>query len=112
MRPFDPEKAKAGDKTVTRDGREVRVLCIDAPGGQPVIVMDDTGYITRHNLDGIFPGPNLENCNDLFMAPTKKEGWVNIFGGMYVSPEIFKTEQAALDSANHSIATVRIEWEE
>lgn len=57
------------------------------------------------------------NCElDLFFAPEKKSGWINIYKDddiAYASMDIFKTKKKA-ESASCStcIATVKIEWEE
>ena len=55
---------------------------------------------------------------DLFFAPVKKEGWVNInFSvdkGKYVEEEIYRSEDEAIENSKFGIyiATVKIEWEE
>ena len=56
-----------------------------------------------------------EDSRDLFFAPEKHEGWVNIYPGPITGVQIYKTEEDAKHYANvyaKVIATVKIEWEE
>ena len=56
-----------------------------------------------------------EDSKDLFFAPEKHEGWVNIYPGPIIGVQIYKTEEDAKHCANADaevIATVKIEWEE
>ena len=57
-----------------------------------------------------------EDPRDLFFAPEKHEGWVNIYKAethRYVTSEIWPTKEAAKEWAgNGYITTVKIEWEE
>ena len=56
-----------------------------------------------------------EDSRDLFFAPEKHEGWVNIYPGPITGVQIYKTEEDAKHCANVDtkvIATVKIEWEE
>ena len=57
---------------------------------------------------------------DLFFAPEKKEGWINIFKGVsndncFVGPtRIFKTKEHAEElgkDVSGYITTIKIEWE-
>lgn len=55
---------------------------------------------------------------DLFFAPVKHEGWINILrGGKYICPMvcIYDSKEKAEENANidrNCVATVKIEWEE
>ena len=56
-----------------------------------------------------------EDSRDLFFAPEKHEGWVNIYPGPITGVQIYKTEEDAKHCANVDakvIATIKIEWEE
>ena len=56
-----------------------------------------------------------EDSRDLFFAPEKHEGWVNIYPGSFTGVVVYKTEEDAKHCANANakvIATVKIEWEE
>lgn len=109
-------------KVVTRDGREVRIICTDAKGDEPIIALiynknRDEENVYTYNKDGYFC-ENNESCLDLFFAPTKKEGWVNIYSiGIKKTRQcgnIFGTEKEALNfkGDKNYIATIKIEWEE
>ena len=57
-----------------------------------------------------------EDSRDLFFAPEKHEGWINVYKDgdhFYSSMDIFKTkDKAEALSCSSCIATVKIEWEE
>ena len=108
-------------KVVTRDGREVRIICTDMKS------YDDDKIVTLVTKND---GEEVLLCYrksgrasyspdfDLFFAPVKKEGWVNInFSvdkGKYVGEEIYRSEDEAIENSKFGIyiATVKIEWEE
>ena len=53
------------------DGRRMRVICIDAPGENPVVAMDDTGNVGRYYAEGnAFPG--VEHTSDLVPLGTHR----------------------------------------
>lgn len=115
----DPSK-----KVVTRDGREVRIICTDAKGDEPIIALvynniREEENVYTYNRDGYFYGDN-DSCLDLFFAPTKKEGWVNLFKDKeinypYIPGIIHDSEEEAKEAIKGDpdfIATIKIEWEE
>ena len=56
-----------------------------------------------------------EDSRDLFFAPEKHEGWVNIYPGPITGVVVYKSEEDAKHGANADakvIATIKIEWEE
>ena len=126
MKPFnlkeylkDPSK-----EVITRDGRKVkRILCTDARGVYPVIALieyDDTSDCAySYTKDGRYH--ISEPCGeDLFIAPEKKEGWVNIFKYNFGEPfigdmHIFRSKEEAEESAKNNrtyVKSIKIEWEE
>ena len=113
-------------KVMTKDGRDARILCVDAKGDYPVVALipDGEGEYKRDH-----PEMYTENgCSysrrmsflDLFFAPEKKVGWVNVYegadGNSYVGDaRIFKSKEDAETEGKKwkdYIATVRIEWGE
>ena len=107
-------------KVVTRDGRSVRIICTDKKGACPIValVTRDDGVAEEtvtYTKNGKFFKGTSYNC-DLFFAPEKHEGWVNIYKDgdhIYSSMDVFKTkEKAEALSCRSCIATVKIEWEE
>ena len=107
-------------KVVTRDGREVRIICTDAKHEFPVIGLvlnkkynnEDT-YNFAEN--GRWTYIN-EDVLDLFFAPIKQEGWVNLYkiGTKFEFGNVYNTEEEALNKKSNQnyVATIKIEWEE
>ena len=113
----DPSK-----KVVTRDGRDVRIICTDAKGDEPIIALvynnnRDEENVYTYNRDGSFYGDNYD-CLDLFFASTKREGWVNLFKDeelTFINGDVYENEKDAKEAAQGEsdfIATIKIEWEE
>ena len=109
-------------KVVTRDGREVRIICTDAKGDEPIIALvynniREEENVYTYNRDGYFYGDN-DSCLDLFFAPIKREGWVNIFKDEelpFINGDIYKSEKEAKEEAEGEpdyITSIKIEWEE
>lgn len=104
-------------KVVTRNGKSVRIKCTDRKCvDYPIIALIDLNEIEdfyAFSRDGeCWIGE--ETKYDLFFAPEKKEGWVNIFpnnviGGIYESKE--EAKKAAFWSTI-PFTTIKIEWEE
>ena len=66
-------------KVVTRDGRNVRIICTNAKGGYPVVVLIEEQYSNRESIytftkNGNWSISGEESINDLFFAPEKHEG--------------------------------------
>lgn len=112
-------------KIITGDGRNVRIICTDAkistfhsiialvgePNGNETIV--------TYTNEGRYYSRIPSKTNDLFFAPEKHEGWVNVFksisNGNYMGTLIFKSKEEAekdIKDFSNCIATVKIEWEE
>lgn len=113
-------------KVITRDGRNVRILCVDAKGDYPVVALipDGEGEYKcdspeAYTEDGYNYSERLSYL-DLFFAPEIHEGWANVFGGAdgnsYVGDSrIFKSkEDAEKEGKTHKsyIGATKIEWEE
>ena len=106
-------------KVITKDGREVRIICTDAKQDYPVIgllSLDDKRETTiYYKKNGRWLADNQDYW-DLFFAPVKKEGWVNIYSEQeyrYPGENIFKTKEEAIKYKDiNYIATIKIEWEE
>ena len=115
-------------KVVTRDGRKVRIICTDRKSKDNrtiIALIEDFGgdeNFLCYPSNGEWP-----TCRriDLFFAPEKHEGWVNIYkagvervtmgylASRYVGSCIWPTEEAAKTAADPDpVATIKIEWEE
>ena len=114
----DPNK-----KVVTRDGRDVRIICTDRRKTiYPIIalcLMEDESEICHNYLPNGKEHVGEDSNDDLFFAPEKHEGWVNLYnlsegpylGSVYSSKEV--AEAMSKKCGLHPyIATIKIEWEE
>ena len=107
-------------KVVTRDGREVRIICTDRKGEQPIIALVTIN--TKEDVRCFYKNGRWSNTNewylDLFFAPIKREGWVNVFksqeGNIIMGVRVFATKGKAEEFKNNSgyLDTIKIEWEE
>ena len=105
-------------KVVTRCGKNARIICTDAKNVYSVVALiaeDKSERVETYLKDGRY-SDNRQSYDDLFFAPEKHEGWVNVYKDddhFYASMDIFKTkEKAEALSCSSCIATVKIEWEE
>ena len=130
MKHFNLEEylANPSKKVVTRDGRSVRIICTDrkSKNNRPIIALiEDFGgeeNFLCYPSNGEWP-----TCRriDLFFAPEKHEGWVNIYkagahretlicmANRYVGSSIWPIKESAKTAADPDpVATIKIEWEE
>ena len=106
-------------KIVTRDGKKVRIICTDFNNPDFPVIGEVGGYIwpSSFTKSGLFIKGYEEHPNDLFFAPEKHEGWINVYkwGDDYrYTGEVFSSEERALMSVKccDCVATIKIEWEE
>ena len=106
-------------KVVTRDGRNVRIICTDKRGADfPIVALvecenkEETCYYTKNGCWDF----DTESANDLFFAPKKHKGWVNIYENRiweYEAGVIYGNEKDAKKHCTPDcIATTKIEWED
>lgn len=127
MKQFDLQEylALSKPRVVTRDGRPVRIICNDCKLAQPIIAIVNEGLphmiITSFWKNGRHISNSTKDDLDLFFAPTKHEGWINLFrdcrsGVKYPGCRLFNTEKEAKQGVpiknDRYIATIKIEWEE
>ena len=109
-------------KVITRDGRDVRIVCTDCKNYEyPIVALvtyKDDEFVVNCTKEGKCHTPNKYKY-DLFFTPEKKEGWVNIYldaeNSSYVETCIYKSKEEAEESGKKwscYITTVKIEWEE
>ena len=118
MKPFSLEEylKNPNKKVVTRDGRKVKIHCTNYTRAQRIIAqIEGNDYSASFHKDGIFINGEESPC-DLFFAPEKQEGWINIYKARsycYGGSVIYPTEVAAKAAADPDpVATIKIEWEE
>ena len=126
MKEFNLEEylKNPSQKVVTRDGREVRIICTDAKGDEPIVALlynknRDEENVYTYNRYGYFC--DNDSCLDLFFAPVKvkREGWINVYrfkddtrtiGCLFSSKE--EANLHKYDKNSVYIKTIKIEWEE
>ena len=108
-------------KVVTRDGRNVRIVCTDVKGSAPIVAIieekDNTENVFRYEPDGIMHG---YHDLDLVFAPDFHVGWINIhkeclYGSNYWPSVVYSTEEEAKEAAaqcDSPVFTTKVEWEE
>ena len=122
MKEFNLEEylKNPSQKVVTRDGREVRIICTDYKSDYPVIglvtIEENKELAYNFQKNGEYYFSEEESSLDLFFTSTKREGWINIYSEQeYRHPgeNIFSTKEEAIKYKDiNYIATVKIEWEE
>ena len=109
-------------KVVTRDGRNVKIHCTNYSSHYPIIAeIQGVGYSDSFYPDGRY-SINAESRDDLFFAPEKHEGWINIYKckeNYYPGIRVYSTkEEVVRNNENNEgldsddIITVKVEWEE
>ena len=107
-------------KVITRKGKPVRIICTDGKADYQVIALiDDDDEFSVKPLCCDANGNEIDDSDfDLFFAPEKIEGWVNVYKQskdyMRTGCTVFKTKEEAMKSINgaYYIATIHIEWKE
>lgn len=111
-------------KIVTREGHKARVICTDRNVDDYIVialVQDSLGEnIYSYTKEGLLRC-NTESPSDLFFAPERKTGWINVSriaqgnaGEITYTGAVYPTKEEAI--AGYSgvglLATIQIEWEE
>ena len=113
----NPEK-----KVVTRRGKAVKIHCTNHASNRPIIAqVGGSDYSVSFTENGkAFIGNNIISKDDLFFAPEKHEGWINIFKSsndlaFLGQSRIFASKEDAKKDGKDCecyVATVKVEWEE
>ena len=121
MKEFNLQEylANPSQKIMTRDGRKARIVCTDMKNKQPILALvteGDREDIHFYYQNGVWCNEFPENKLDLFFAPIKGEGWINIYQDLNKYPRtgnIYKTKEEAITNkvSDNYIATIKIEWE-
>ena len=123
MKQFNLQEylANTSRQVVTREGQKVRIVCTDRAGltAKPIvalITLPNGDEVIKTFWDNGIETAGSEDKNDLFFAPEKHEGWVNIYrdsnNAPYCSYIFTSKEDAKIKVTSGVIATVKIEWEE
>ena len=123
MKPFSLEEylKNPSRKVITRDGRNARIICTDAKNNYPIVALiertDGSEYALSYTKDGKYINETTDN-NDLFFAPEKHEGWINLYKNVmgHIFPSyMYQTEEEAKKCGRRIdsyVTTVKIDWEE
>lgn len=123
MKPFSLEEYLKNPfrKLITRDKRKARIICTNKKGNYPIVALIEKNVnneIVNYYYEDGRTSHELTDNLDLFFAPEKKEGWVNVFKtdiDMFKSGRIYNSETEAKESIvcdEKYVDTVKIEWEE
>lgn len=121
MKPFNLEEyyKNPSRKVVTGDGRSVKIHCTNYHPPQPVIAeVEGSDYATSFSSDGKYYR-NRDSMYDLFFAPEKHEGWINVYSypdnNIYAGTRVYNSKEVAEEIGKDQpgyLTTVKIEWEE
>ena len=123
MKQFNLEEylTNPNRKIITREGKSVRIICVNRfSDDYPIVALirnKDKEVIECYTKDGKFLENNTHNC-DLFFAPVKKSGWINLYKINSIispGPRAYNTKEEAESFAGNKsdyISTIKIEWEE
>ena len=123
MKPFNLKEylKNPNRKVVTRDGRNVKIICTNFDSEKYPIIgeIKGYGYPAIYDEEGYAPCSDYDNSTDLFFAPEKHEGWINLYrnedGISWLSPNYFASKEEAEKEGKAytcSVTTIKIEWEE
>jgi hypothetical protein len=126
MKPFNLQEALAGKPVVTRDGRPATHLVSFPQAETYTVVAAIDSWLNTFTNTGKYINNEEEHGQDLFMASTKKTGWVNIyrenlqqnFGPVlaFPRPHVIHPSKAVADEKQETtkerIAVVELTWEE
>lgn len=123
MKQFDLEEylKNPSRKVVTRDGQSVKIHCttFESISGRLIVAeIEGSGYSATFFKNGKY-FKSEETPLDLFFAPEKREGWINIYKDVYNNYvgqyRIFESKEAAEKDGKGCkayISAVKIEWED
>lgn len=123
MKPFNLEEylANPNRKVITRNGRNVRIVCTDAKQPNPIIALVELPNhyesVILYSKTGKFWTNGTPHPNDLFFASEKHKGWINVYKSgisWSLGTNIWPTEEEAKEwiGAADYTTTIKIEWEE
>ena len=122
MKQFNLEEylANPSKKVVTRDGRDVRIICTDFDNPNFPVIGEVKGskWPCSFTTKGIFNRYEVGD-SDLFFAQEKHEGWINLYkcdnSTRYYVSKPFDSEEEAIEFSgkdDNYLKTLKIEWEE
>lgn len=122
MKQFDLQEylKNPQKKIVTSDGESARIICTDRNPDYPIVALVGKKTIVNcYTKKGKYFGDAVSNSRDLFFAPEKKIGWINVSriaqgNAGEITGAVYPTKEEAI--AGYSgvglLDTIKIEWEE
>lgn len=124
MKQFDLQEylKNPQKKIVTSDGESARIICTDRNPDYPIVALVGKKTIVNcYTKKGKYFGDAVSHSRDLFFAPEKKTGWINVSriaqgnaGEITYTGAVYPTKEEAI--AGYSgvglLDTIQIEWEE
>lgn len=106
-------------KIVTREGRNVKIICTNYNSHHPIIAeIEGLECSESFTIEGKYYIMERDSQLDLLFATEKHEGWVNVHRQLdsdeiYCTCNVYNSEEEAIaNRAETGIATIKIEWEE
>lgn len=119
MQKFNLEKAKEGQKVMTKGGDPVRIVCYDVKNNYlsilALITNEDGKEEARfYTKGGTSFRLGSESNFDLVMVPRLRQAWINIYSFARGSFRYETREEAVENIADKDdyVDTIRIEWTE
>ena len=118
MKQIDYNTLKVGDKVITRDGREGRVICTDLNNPQPIAVaVWSNSKGTREHINQYLKNGKVSDSDnmmqDIFLPPKKE--YVNLYrekeGAYYIFGDVYETKEEAVTAIERLgfIKTIEVE---
>ena len=123
MKQFNLEEylKNLSKKVVTRDRKAVKIYCTNYDSRQPIIAeIEGHNYSQSFTKDGRYYIDDRNSPYDLFFAPEKHEGWLNVYRhtdtGEVTFGAILHTSREKAEKIGRAdgyyAATAKVEWEE
>lgn len=106
---------------VTRKGIDAKIICTDGSNKTyPIfaLIQNEEGKDVLSYTNEGMNTEGYESSFDLFFAPVKKSGWINLYKMNSIispGPRVYDTKEEAESAAgdkSYYISTIKIEWEE
>jgi hypothetical protein len=112
MKPFVLEEALAGAKVINgSQDPATDIAYFPSEGSTYKVGAVINGGVLFFTVTGNYRNGLRDPERDLFMAPVKKEGWINIYENEETGRTIWKTETAARAHAYPNLINcIHIEW--
>ena len=124
MRPFNLDEylKNPTKKVITGSGKSVRIICTNKlDSTTPIVALIYKGaeeVIQLYTKEGRITSKYPCFEYDLFFAPVKKEGWINLYKiNSTISPgprayDIKEDAESVVGDKSYYLSTIKIEWEE